>query len=405
MHEMARPVGGKIVTRSTRWLLVLAGVGALLLVWRFLAGLGATTGLNDGYPWGIWIAWDVVVGTALACGGYAVALLCYVLNRGHYHPLVRSAILTSALGYSMAGISIVVDVGRYWNLWKVVLFPGKWNLNSVLLEVALCVMAYVVVLWIELSPTFLERWRDGAPGFRQRLAAALLPRLERILIWIIALGLLLPTMHQSSLGSVMLIARGKLDPVWLTPWLPLLFLVSCITMGYAVVILEALLSGALLRRPLETRLLGDLAWSAAVVTALFLLLRLGDLAVRGQLLRAFHNGWLTLFWVLELGAFGGGLAMLLQRRRRRRPGHLLRMAMLILVGGILYRLDTYLVAFSPGPGWHYFPTIPEQLITCGFIAVEVLLYIAMVRRFPILAGVRPVSARAAGSGDPPEGGD
>ena len=129
MSAGARPVGGPILNREFKWLIGFFTVAVVFLGWRFLAGLGATTGLNDGFPWGIWIAYDVVVGTALACGGYAVALLCYVLNRGQYHPLVRPAILTSALGYSLAALSVVIDVGRYWALPKVIFFPWlDWSL-------------------------------------------------------------------------------------------------------------------------------------------------------------------------------------------------------------------------------------------------------------------------------------
>ena len=154
---MSRPeaVGGPILTTPVRWILGVFLVGAVIMLWRFIVGLGPTTGLNDGYPWGIWIAFDVVTGTALACGGYAVALLVYILNKGKYHPLVRPALLTSALGYSVAAVGIIIDVGRPWFIWRIPISVGKWNLDSALLEVALCVMAYVMVLWIELSPVLV----------------------------------------------------------------------------------------------------------------------------------------------------------------------------------------------------------------------------------------------------------
>ena len=125
----------------------------------FAAGLGAVTNLSDGYPWGLWIAFDVVTGTALGCGGYAIALLVYVVNRGQYHSLVRHALLTSAVGYTAAILALGIDVGAPWNFWKVPLWTWAWNTDSVLLEVALCVMAYIVVLWIEMAPVFLERWQ------------------------------------------------------------------------------------------------------------------------------------------------------------------------------------------------------------------------------------------------------
>src|SRR5678815_4563446 len=206
MTTRAEAIGGSLDTPATRALVTLLGVGALLIVWRLFAGLGATTALSDGYPWGLWIAFDVVTGTAIACGGYAVAILVYILNKGRYHPLVRPALLTSALGYSLAGFSVVIDIGRWWNVWKVPVYLWHWNFNSALLEVALCIMAYVVVLWIELSPAFFERWQDSAILPLRRFSRWALPVLAKTSIFIIALGLLLPTMHQSSLGTLMLLA-------------------------------------------------------------------------------------------------------------------------------------------------------------------------------------------------------
>src|SRR5574338_1562947 len=212
----AQPVGGPIFTRGFRVLAGVFALGAVFILWRLFAGLGAVSALSDGYPWGLWIAFDVVTGTALACGGYAVALLVYIMNKGRYHPLVRPAVLTSALGYTLAGIGIGLDVGRWWNIWRVPLFFWEWNLNSVLLEVALCVMSYIFVLWLELSPAFLEKAKEtNIPRLRD-FATKALPFVNRALLWVIALGILLPTMHQSSLGSLMLLAGPRLHPLWNT---------------------------------------------------------------------------------------------------------------------------------------------------------------------------------------------
>src|ERR1043166_4016142 len=175
----AEPVGGPIATPGARALLGLFGLGSLFIAWRLIAGLGATTALNDGYPLGLWIAFDVVTGTALACGGYAIALLVYIFNKGRYHALVRPALLTSALGYSLAGLGVFLDVGRWWALWKVPVYFWHWNFNSALLEIALCIMSYVVVLWIELSPAFLESWRDSGPAAVRGFSRAALPIVER----------------------------------------------------------------------------------------------------------------------------------------------------------------------------------------------------------------------------------
>ena len=397
MH--ATPVGGPLLTRPYKVLLALAGVGAVLIAWRFAAGLGAATALSDGYPWGLWIAFDVVTGTALACGGYAMAILFYLFNKGRYHPLVRPAVLTSALGYTLAGLSVAIDVGRPWYLWKLPIYIWHWNVNSVLLEVALCILAYILVSWLELSPAFLERWTaSGREGLR-RFAQRTLPWLERSLFWVLVIGILLPTMHQSSLGSLMLLTGPRLHPLWNTPILPLLFLVNCLAMGYAAVVMESTLSSRVFGRKPETRMLGTVEQVAAWGSLLFVALRLVDVAVRGRFDLLFKlDLYGILFWLenvlLCLVPFAGVFTYKRGRKVAYDPGRLFRGAMLVAVGGALYRFDTFLVAFDPGPGWRYFPSVPEILVTVGLVAAEVAVYIALVKKFPILGGARPASAPA-----------
>ena len=297
------PVGGPVMTPTMRVLLFVFMVGAALTVWRFAVGLGPSTGLSDGYPWGLWIAFDVVTGTALACGGYAVALLVYIFNKGKYHPLVRPALLTSALGYSVAAVGIIIDVGRPWFIWRIPISVGKWNLDSALLEVALCVMAYVMVLWIELSPAFLEKWQDSGNTGLANFSRGLSKFMDKALIWFIALGLLLPTMHQSSLGSVIMLAGPRLHPLWHTPWLPFLFLVSCIAMGYAVVVMESTLSSRAFGRQREDKMLASLSGVVSFVLFLFVAFRLGDLLLRGRGPLMFSEGYLSVMFWLEIALF------------------------------------------------------------------------------------------------------
>jgi Ni/Fe-hydrogenase subunit HybB-like protein len=393
--ELHAPVGGPIVTRGLRPILWILALGVAFWVYRFAAGLGASTGLNDGYPWGIWIAFDVATGTALACGGYAVAILAYILNKGEYHPIVRPAILTSALGYSMAGLAVTLDVGRGWLLYRVPIYVKHWNLNSALLEVALCVMSYMVVLWIEISPAFMEKWKAGPDGFLRRQSETFYPIVEKILPWLIALGLLLPTMHQSSLGTVMLLAGKKLHPLWSTPILPLLFLVSCIAMGYAIVVFESTLSSALLGRRRETGILAGLSGAMIPVLGIFLVLRFGDLLLRGKIGLAFSSGLLSvLFWV-ETALFAAPILLVSSAAGRRNAGNIFRAAMSLILAGTLYRLDAYIVAFNPGEQYSYFPSVPEMMVTVGIVALEIALYVVIIKTFPILSGApRPAAAEA-----------
>lgn len=394
MEALARPVGGPVLTRPYKLLLALCAVGAGLLVWRFAAGLGAVTALNDGYPWGLWIAFDVVTGTALASGGFAMALLVYIFNKGKYHPLVRPAILTSALGYSMAGLAIAIDVGRPWLIWKIPLEVGRWNLNSVLLEVALCMLAYTLVLWIELSPAFLERWRESTrPGLR-RFAEKSLPVLDRALLWVLAAGILLPSMHQSSLGTLMLLTGPRLHPLWNTPILPLLFLTSTLAMGYGTVVFETTLASYWYGLRTKKDMLLRLRRVAIAGSLLFVVLRLADLAVRGDLGHAVRPGLHAgLFW-MENALFCMPLVLALLWRSPR-AHHLFLGAIALAGAGALFRFDTYLVAFDPGPGWSYFPSVGEILITCSIILFQIAIYIAVVKKFPILAGVDSAPPRIA----------
>jgi Ni/Fe-hydrogenase subunit HybB-like protein len=389
------PVGGPLITKGVVLVGVVAAIGAVTILMRFIFGLGAVTALNDGYPWGLWIAFDVVIGTALACGGYSLALLIFILNRGQYHPMIRAAVLTSAFGYSIAGLSVVLDVGRYYELWKVPLYFWRWNLNSVLLEVALCIMAYTVVLWLELAPAFLAKGVHSPNQRIRRFSAAAQPVLKRGLAFIIAIGILLPTMHQSSLGSLMLLAGPRLHPLWNTPLLPLLFLVSCIGMGYAAVVMESTISARALQRAPERHMLAGLGFVMVPVQLLYLVLRFGDLAYRGQLGTLVALDGYSIMALVEIGLFVAAPLMLLFDSQRRDLGNLFRAAMVLLLSGALYRVNTFLVAFNPGANWSYFPSVGEILTTVGLVAIEILGYVLIVRYFPILSGQSAATTRPA----------
>ena len=404
MNGATRPaaLGGRIFTPTVLVLAAVAALGAALIAWRFAVGLGASTAMNDGYAWGIWIAFDVVTGTAIGCGGYGIAMLVFILNRGQYHPLVRPALLTSALGYSIAGLSVLLDLGRPWLTWKIPVFVWSWNLQSQLLEVALCIMAYSTVLWLELSPAMLERAAESSSPALQRFAKAWLPRIRGSMLWITSLGLLLPTMHQSALGSLLLLAGPRLDPLWNTPLLPLLFLISCVLMGFGAVVIEGSLATRYFGRRAETGMLADLGRVMAGLSWVYLAIRCGDLAWRGQARLLVGGDVHATMWLLEILLFAAAALMLRSDESRRDPGNLFRAAMALLLAGSVYRFDVFLLAFSPGQNWHYFPSVAEILITTGLVAGEMAVYIVFVRIFPILPSLSvdphaaiPAPSRAA----------
>lgn len=384
------PVGGRVLTRPFLVLLAIAAVGAAVALYRFVNGIASVSNLSGGYPWGVWIAIDVVVGTALGCGGFAVGLLVYILNRGKYHPLVRPAVLTSLLGYGLAVIAVSIDLGRYWGLWKVPVFVWRWT-HSPQLEVALCVAAYVLVLLVEISPAGFEKWKHSANAGLRAISERGLRIMDRALVWVLALGILLPSMHQSSLGTMMLLPGPKMHPLWFTPWLPLLFLVNCIVIGYAVVVLEATFSAAAFGRPRETSMLASLSKVAAWIALCWAAFRVVEVAISGELPLVASGRGAAFLAEVVLTVAGGG--MLLSDRLRNSGTWQVRAALLLLLGGALHRVNTYLVAFNPGPQWSYFPSLAELMITFGIIASEIAIYIAVVKTFPILSGA-PAPARS-----------
>jgi len=373
-----KALGGKIFTKPFIILAILAGIAGILLIKRFIFGLGAVTNLSDGYPWGMWIVYDVLVGTALGCGGYVLAILVYIFNKGKYHPLVRPAVLTSVFGYTLAGFSIFVDVGRYWQLYNIFL-PWHVNLNSIMFEVAFCVATYVLVLWIEISPAFLEKFnKTKALGF-----------MNKILFIFIAIGVLLPTMHQSTLGTLMVIAGNKLSGLWQTGWLPLLFLISSIMMGYAIVVFESLYSSIGFKRPFETPILGKLGKLMAWLGLIFIAVRFGDLIWRGQLGLIFTDGWAnSTMFIIENLLFIVPMVMLFSEKNRKSTKSLFLIAVAILLAGAVYRFDAFLVGFDPGQGWHYWPSASELLITIGIVAIEIMAYLAFIKWLPILPNIK-----------------
>jgi Ni/Fe-hydrogenase subunit HybB-like protein len=387
MKHESRAVGGRIMTVPFTILLAFGLIGLFLIGLRFVLGLGATTNLSAGYPWGLWIAFDVVTGTALACGGYAMALMVYVFNRGKYHPLIRPAILTSALGYSIAAISIAIDVGRPWELWKVPLMLWRWNVNSVLLEVAVCMMAYTFVLWLELAPAMLDRWRESSHPRLRRIAVKSTRFFDRALLWIIGLGILLPTMHQSSLGSLILLSGPRLNPLWNTSLLPAFFLLTALAMGYAMVVFESAFSHHVFGRKPDLQMLVSLQKAAAWGAAIFVAFRIFDVVARGAFAHALRfDRFAVMFW-LESALFLSPLVFMFVRGAVPKMGSLVREAMVVAFAGALYRFDAFLLAFDPGPGWAYFPSLTETFVTVGLVSLEVAGYIALVKVFPILGGL------------------
>jgi len=394
MSHHSAPVNRKLLTPGVYVLLVFMGTAFLIALYRFIFGLKAVTNLDDQYPWGIWIAIDVGTGVALAAGGFTTAALAHIFHRHHYEPIVRPALLTAMLGYTFVALGLMVDLGRYYNIWHPIL-PTMWQGNSVLFEVGMCVMAYLTVLYSEFIPIICERFigRVRLPGVLaglNHLVDSLLRFLNRFLSRIMSLliiaGVVLSCMHQSSLGALMLIAPYKMHPLWYTPILPLLFLLSAFAVGYPMVVFESVIASWAFKRKPEMHILTPLSRLMIIPLGIYFLAKFIDVLVRDVYGHLMTPSWTSFLFILEVGA---GvllpLVLLLSEKVRRSAGWLLATATLIVLGVALNRINVFLVAYRPPYAeTTYFPSISEILVTVGLICTLVFVYRVAVTILPVL---------------------
>ena len=358
-----------MATKAALWLV--AGAGAAVAAVRFGVGLGATTALTDQTPWGLWIGFDVVSGVALAAGGFVLAATVHVFHLERYRALLRPAILTAFLGYVAVVVGLLADLGRPWNIWRPTVF---WQPHSALFEVAWCVMLYLSVLALEFAPVVFE-------GLRWSRAYAVLRRLTLPLV---VIGIGLSTLHQSSLGTLFVLVPNRLHPLWYSPILPLLFLISAVALGLAMVTAESLASAWLFRRQPEWPLLRGLTRSAAAVLGLYVAVRLGDLAFRGTLPHVVEGSWAAAFFLLEILVSGIVPILLFSLPSLRESRTALSSGAFLVVGGlVLHRASVAGIAQMPQTTSLYTPALTEILVSLGIVAGMAQIFLFFVEHLRV----------------------
>ncbi|MEP0815394.1 MAG: Ni/Fe-hydrogenase cytochrome b subunit [bacterium] len=393
--EDAAPARRPFFTTGVWVLVVLALAGAAVALWRFFFGIGSISNLDDQHPWGLWIGIDVATGVALAAGGFTTAALAHILHRHKYHVITRPALLTALLGYTFVAIGLLVDLGRYYNIWHPII-PYYWQGNSVLFEVGLCVMFYLTVLYIEFLPVVCERFIGAVnlPGALARLNKAVdsmlrsfLSGLNKVMWVFVILGVVLSCLHQSSLGSLMLIAPYKLSPLWYTPILPLLFLLSAIATGYPMVIVESMVAARSFGFRPEMKVLSRLAAITPWLLGIYLALKVGDLFVRGAWVLLFEPTPVTFsFWgEITIGVI---IPFILFRIKEVRNDHglLFTAAFMVVLGVAWNRANVFMIGYNPPHEVkQYVPALGELAVTVGLISTLILVYRFVVNNFPVLA--------------------
>jgi len=380
MSDGAETTGRSFLTPFNLIAGIIVIIGLIVTALRFTGGLASVTNLSDYNPWGIWIGFDLLVGVALAAGGYVTSAAVYIFGMKKYHSAVRPAILTGFLGYALVVVALHYDVGRPWRLpYPFIVQQGT---TSLLFEVAACVALYLTVLFIEFSPAAME-WL----GLKR--ARNLVIRLTLLLT---IFGVVLSTLHQSSLGALFLIVPAKLHPLWYSPYLPVFFFVSSIIAGLSMVIFESTLSHRYFAAKMDeahmqekdTVALGFGKAAALVLAGYFIVKVIGISEGNNWHLLGTHYG---LWFLVELLGFVGLPCFLYAVGVRDKNLRLIKWTAVWTVLGIaVNRFNVCLVAFN----WHlpseerYFPHWMEIAISVFLVTVGIIAYRFIVARMPIL---------------------
>ncbi len=387
------PVKKKYITPGVIILAIIALNGLISLAGRFLFGIGAVTNLNNQYPWGLWIGVDVAAGVALAAGGFTTAALGHVMHREKYHVITRPALLTAMLGYTFVAFGVSVDIGRWYYIWHPLIF---WNGNSALFEVGICVMMYLTTLYIEFLPVVTERFIGnvrlrGIFSFLNKPLDKLLRVLDtglaKVMFFFIILGVVLSTLHQSSLGTLMIIAGPKMHPLWQTPILPLLFLLSAISVGFPMVIFESIIASKSLGIKPEMDVLSSLGRIVPPILGIYLAFKIGDMVIRGTFVYLMQFNLQSVMFIIEV-LFGAiiPLRMFLSETVLKSKALLLTASSLVIFGVLLNRINNFIVAYHPPYSQGaYYPSFGEISVTVGFAAMLILAYRFIVMNFPVLS--------------------
>jgi len=369
--------------KITFWRAVLAAVmvvAAYASYIRFFKGLGASTNLSDAFPWGLWVGFDVTCGVMLAAGGFTLTAAVYLFNIKKYKPIVRPTVLTAFLGYVLVCVGLFFDLGRGYRIWHPLVM---WNPHSVMFEVAWCVTLYTTVLSLEFAGVLFERFKMEAAVRVQ----------HALIIPLVIIGVVLSTLHQSSLGSLYLILPNKLYPFWYTPILPVLFFVSAICVGLAMTIFESSMSAKHFGKELELPLVQGLGRTLLVMLSIYSVIRFEDLFHRNALRLVTVRGWESALFIVEiLMACIIPIVLLSIPRVRENPKGLYLAAVICLLGFVTNRMNTAITGLETAAGQHYFPKWTEIVITLALVGAGFLIFALAAKYLPIFSHEAPHAA-------------
>mgnify|MGYP001253992886 CR=1 FL=1 len=360
--------------RLTWWdklLLAIVAVAAVIGFVRFATGIGTIANINNAYPWGWWVGYGIMTMIAIGGVGFTITLLVEIFGVHRYHSFLRPAVLMAFLCYASAISMLMVELGRPWMVWMVLV---SWAPTSALYEVGWCAFLYLTVLALEFSQVPLEQ-----AGWGRAL------RIIRVIyIPIMLLGVTLSHLHQSSLGTLMTLIPHKINALWWSDNLPLLYLFSAMMAGPAMAILEHLAAARWLGFAPRMELLAGLARIEAWLVGLFLAFQMGDLVYRGAVDPMLSASWFAIsFWVeVGFGLLLPFVLLLMPEVRESRRG-LATACSLVIAGVLLHRLNVAVIGLRGGDWETYMPSFGEGGITLGITAAALFAFGYFARILPI----------------------
>ncbi|MFZ5823366.1 MAG: NrfD/PsrC family molybdoenzyme membrane anchor subunit [Bacillota bacterium] len=372
-------------------LLALFGIAVVVAVVRLFTGLGAVTGMNDSFPWAIWKTVHIIIFVPLGASGFTMAFVRYFTPGGaRYEQMMRRAVIWAAIAYLSAGASLAFDIGLPWRIANPLLFGG--NLHSPLFEVAWCMALYIMVLFFENVPRVMERQK-------RQWVHKLEHTLHKIMPGFVLFGVLLSTMHQSSLGAIFMIAGKRLDPLWYHPWINYTFLLTAIASGLAVMIMIEGWSNHYYKTTFQTNLLSKFAPWIAGLLAVTLLWRISSMVTEGTLSLVMTSGFKSLLWWGEIiVGYLLPIGLFLSPLRQNRWG-LVAGAMATIGGMISLRANTAMTGLWEALNASYVPKLPEVLFSVGAVAGTLVIYNWFVETLPAILGRDQEKQGLAQAGD------
>lgn len=347
------------------WLTGAAGLS--VAVYRWIVGLRITN-MSDGRPWGIWISFDMMSGVGLAAGAFTVAAVVYIFNLKKLYPILRPTILTGFISYILAALTLLVDLGLPDRIWHLLVY---WNIHSPLFEIGWCVMIYTTVLALEFSPILFD-----ALGWKVPLKI-----IRRITIPLVVLGIMLSTLHQSTLGTMLTIMPYRINPLWYSGLMPLYFFLTAIGAGLAMTVFETYHSARTYQQKFELGIVSRLTKGIPYVLGTYFVIRIGELFISGNYVYLLQESWPTFLFLIEM--IGGVLIPALlfaDPRVRNNPTGIVWAAFLTMGGLIMNRFNASLVFMN---GDFYFPSATEIIVSIGLTCLGIIAFDAAVRFLPM----------------------